>query len=403
MNSSFRAPADTAERYGNRVKKVRWDQFAISLLISVVLVVLLMVETIHPSQPALGGWHVIVAWPIALFMVAALLRTRFLAADGSRRSQLTFNILTVFASSLMLIALPSDNLIWVPFCGAAFAAQAALDMWLRAVLLLLPLGSVIGVTTWLGSDSVTIVLNGSICVGVFALVRVREQQRETEELARTQREVIARERARAETFAPHRTVAADLHDVLAHTLSGLIVTLQGATLAVRQQNASTDLTERLATATALARDGLREARDAVENLHPDVVARDHDLAAWLAQTVTRLQQVAGLRIEVRGSATDIPAEWRDMARSVLMESLTNSMKHAIGVPVIVRFITGSDLGLDVLSAGDVASFTDVDHPSGGHGLGGLAARVAVRGGTFSYGRQATGFIVSMRCPIEETA
>lgn len=388
--------------YGEQVKKVRWDQFAISLLLSIALVAVLVAESIQPSGPALASWHVIVAWPLALIVVGGLVGTRYATINGSRQSQIAFSIGTVFACSVVLIALPNGNLIWVPFAGAAIAAGARLDLWLRVLLLVVPLGTVIGITAYLGSDAVDVLINGAICVGVFVLVRIREQQREADELARTQSEIIARERLRAEAAARQRNVAADLHDVLAHTLSGLIVTLQGATLTAQQQNVSADLTERLATATTLARDGLREARHAVENLHPGIEPHRDDVVAWFAQTVTRLQRTARMTITVDGSITDIPSDWRDLARSVLMESLTNSMKHAAGAPVTITFHADTECDLEILSAGDVAEFHIDDSPGGGHGLAGLAARINDRGGLFSYGPQAAGFLVRLQIPPDGT-
>ena len=116
------------------------------------------------------------------------------------------------------------------------------------------------------------------------------------------------------------------------------------------------------------------------------------LAPWLAKTLRQLRSGAGLDVMVSGDVEDLAPRWRDLARSVLMEGLTNSMRHAAGAPV--RIVLTKDV-VHVTSIGDPTRFVDRGHASGKRGLTGLAERVSAAGGTLHYGSTAAGFELSM--------
>lgn len=99
--------------------------------------------------------------------------------------------------------------------------------------------------------------NSIQCAGAddaVPLRRVEWDLRHQLELQRLQ--VIEQELQQTLAARQRREVAAQPHDVLAHTLSGLIVSLQGTGVLACTEQLSAELSERLATATALAKDGL---------------------------------------------------------------------------------------------------------------------------------------------------
>ena len=79
----------------------------------------------------------------------------------------------------------------------------------------------------------------------------------------------AREQAAA--FAERTRLARELHDVLAHTLSGLSVQLEGARLLAETAGADPRLVDQVSRAQTLARDGMGNAKRVVSALHGDAL------------------------------------------------------------------------------------------------------------------------------------
>lgn len=291
-------------------------------------------------------------------------------------------------TAVLLVALPSSSVSWMAFVSIATTARSR-DPSAAAVLLPAPVIA-LGYASWQAKSLISL----SLAVVAIVLLQQRRRQLEAAELAAAQAQVIAQERARIASADHQREIAEQLHDVLAHTLSGLIVSLQTAGLQARQEDASPVLQQRLSAATELAREGLHGARQAVESLHGAAAATSEGpLDEWLRSTVDRLRTASDVHVTVVGDATAIPAVWREAARAVLRESLTNSVRHAPGLPVR---ITLADNEIHVLTVGDVSAIHRTEQVSGGHGLAGLRRRVEAAGGRFEAGVTTDGWLVSAR-------
>lgn len=305
----------------------------------------------------------------------------------------------VVASCAVALALPFASAAWVPFLAVWTVAVCGLRLVPAAALSAAPVAAIAWRSWREAGDPATVALNVAVAIAVFTISWTRTRQREARELAEAQRLVIELERARVDAHERRRETAAQLHDVLAHTLSGLMITLHGATAAARTSQGPADLLQRLDAATALARDGLVEARRAVETLHAETRESadpgDGDLAGWLDQALDRLRTGAAVDVTVAGSVAELPPQWSDLARSVLMEALTNTIRHAAGSPVRIVFTGPPHPGVSVLSVGDPERFTERHHPSGGHGLDGLAERAARLGATLHHGSSDDGFVVRL--------
>lgn len=298
--------------------------------------------------------------------------------------------------ALLPVLIPGMGASWILFLGAAAAALSGWELpW--SLLIAVPPALSLGMSSWRqGHDLADLTINVTALVAVTALAIMRVRQREAAELAAAQRRVIDWERSRAQSRARREETAARLHDVLAHTLSGLIVTTQSIGLEMREEHADQSLIDRVDMATALARDGLEEARRAVESLHEDPAQEAPvDLASWLETALDRLRDGAGLCVTVAGSPGAVDPSWSDLTRSVVMEALTNSVRHAAGLPVSISFLGPPEAAVTVLSAGDPSSFVDRGHAGGGRGLSGLAARVDRRGGSLSFGPVPRGYEVRL--------
>ena len=78
------------------------------------------------------------------------------------------------------------------------------------------------------------------------------------------------EQARAAAVAERGRIASELHDVLAHSLSGAAIQLQGARKLAEREEAAAELRAALDRASRLVRDGLADARQAVGALRGEV-------------------------------------------------------------------------------------------------------------------------------------
>lgn len=369
------------------------DRIILRLLLSAGIVV----SALFDDAPV---WRLAIGWVAAAILIVAVWYFGVLQPAARRNAGLTpwiGSVTAAVSATVGGLAFTSGSTTWIAFLGVVAAGAAPLPPT-RIAMLTVPPTAAIVVHSWhLGHNAWTLAINVLAAVVIVGYMQARRHQRETAELAAAQREVIDTERARALAAERQREVAAQLHDVLAHTLSGLIITLQGAALAARVEGVSDDLTQRLHAATELAKDGLTEARSAVGSLRSgaDTVraAPAVPLADWLDRTLERLRSTTDVEVTVTGSLDDIPPSWTEIVRSVLMEGLTNSLRHAVGAPIR---IDATSREVRVISVGDVDTFVDRGHHSGGHGLTGLQERVAAAGGSLTCGPTDRGFELTAR-------
>ena len=129
-------------------------------------------------------------------------------------------------------------------------------------------------------------------------------------------------------------LAREIHDTLAQTLTGVIVHLEAS------QRASSDHTDamgHLASAQALAREGLREARRSVQGLRAGAVdtrALDEALAGAVARADAAGHMDA--RLAVHGDAQRIPASVSTELYRIGEEALTNAARHSNASHLVVN-------------------------------------------------------------------
>ena len=110
----------------------------------------------------------------------------------------------------------------------------------------------------------------TVLLGIVAqfLKQSRESQDQTEMLL-AQLEDARDEQARAAAIAERGRIAGELHDVLAHSLSGAAIQLQGARKLADREHASPPLSDAIDRASELVKAGLANARQAVGALRGD--------------------------------------------------------------------------------------------------------------------------------------
>ncbi|MBB6033594.1 sensor histidine kinase [Phytomonospora endophytica] len=248
-------------------------------------------------------------------------------------------------------------------------------------------------------------------VGGLALAFVRERRLHRETLAH-QRWFFERERegtARAAVDAERARIARELHDIVSHNVSVMVVQTSAAreVLATMPEEAATAM----AAVEGAGRDALTELRTLLGVLAPSASGDDENLSpqpslSRLSPLVDRIA-FAGLPVEVRviGEPRRLPAGVDLTAYRIVQEALTNALKHGDGKPaqVTVRYAEGH-LRVEVLNSGPsvLAGDRPESRPEGtGRGLVGLRERVAVYGGDLDARRRlGGGYRVRARIPLD---
>ncbi len=229
----------------------------------------------------------------------------------------------------------------------------------------------------------------------------RWQQRVAEAQSRAlleERVTIRGEQARAELLAQRQAVSRDIHDVLAHSLGGLVIQLD-AVEALLEAGHSADAATRVHDARQLAVDGLSEARRAVGALRDDAVSPStggDDLAAAMDDLARAHRSLGGV-IDVTESGVPHPlgpGEASALSR-LLQEALTNARKHAPASDVQVALTwRPTEVRLEVANA-ITPHRSPVAVTGGGRGLPGMAERIAaLTNASFSAAELAGTFEVS---------
>ncbi|RJL35827.1 sensor histidine kinase [Bailinhaonella thermotolerans] len=200
------------------------------------------------------------------------------------------------------------------------------------------------------------------------------------------------------TRAAERTrIARELHDVVTHHVTAMVVQAEAA----RYLTAAPDRLD--ATLSAVTDTGRRAIADLRHML--DLLKADHDADAGppstgdlraLVEQTRRAGQPVEFTEEGRPAEPAGSAEF--VTYRVVQEALTNALKHAHGSPTAVRVRHGEkEISVEVSTEG--AGRRAATPGGGGRGLAGLRERVEALGGDFSAGRQADGgFAVRARVP-----
>jgi len=212
------------------------------------------------------------------------------------------------------------------------------------------------------------------------------------------REATIREvREQIAALAERSRLARELHDILAHCLSGLSVQLEGAQLRAAETAADATLTGQIARARELARDGMLSARRAVRALRGDELPGAGQLPQLVSSTASALGVPVTIRVD--GVPRPLAPEAALTAYRTVQEALTNVAKHA-GHGARASIVLGwAPESLDISVADAGGDRTAAPRAPGGLGLAGMAERAALHGGHLEAGRSGDGFTVRLRLPL----
>jgi signal transduction histidine kinase len=212
------------------------------------------------------------------------------------------------------------------------------------------------------------------------------------------REATIREvREQMAALAERSRLARELHDILAHCLSGLSVQLEGARLRAAETAADARLADQIACAQQLARDGMLNARRAVRALRGDEACGVPPLPQLVSDTAATLGVPVTLR--VCGMPRSLAPEAALTAYRMVQEALTNVAKHAGRGAQATIVLTWDPESLDISVADQGGSRPVTAGTPGGLGLTGMAERAALHGGRLEAIRSECGFTVRLRLPL----
>ena len=167
-------------------------------------------------------------------------------------------------------------------------------------------------------------------------------------------------------ISQREAVGRDVHDILGHSLTVLTLKAEVARRLIERDPAAAS--RELDEVITLARGALADVRSTVTRL------RSPDLASQMEATRTALS-AARIRVEVTGSAQDIPERQRALMAWALREATTNVVRHSQAATVAVHLEPG------LLRVSDDGVGLTGDQP--GNGLEGLRARCEQDGGSLT--------------------
>jgi len=225
--------------------------------------------------------------------------------------------------------------------------------------------------------------------------RASGQQDRAERLEREQDALAARAVA-----AERSRIARELHDVIAHSLSVIVVQAAAERRVLGPGRDSTAETlESIEQAGRQAMTELRRLLGLLRKSDGELSLAPQPGLGELGDLVAEVRE-AGVEVDVRtdGDLAVLPRGLDLTAYRIVQECLTNVLKHAGARRVEISLrCPGRCLDIDVTDDG-----TSAGAPSpGGFGLVGMRERVSVYGGTVQAGyRDGGGFQVHARLPVE---
>jgi signal transduction histidine kinase len=223
------------------------------------------------------------------------------------------------------------------------------------------------------------------------------RQREQAQLA--MRLAAAEEERSRHAVADERVrIARDLHDVVAHTLSVIVLQAGAGRRIAPQQPERAALV--LGGIEALGREALGDMRRLVGMLRtsPERHHEPQPTLEWLPELADRVRS-AGLDVDLRseGEARPLPPGVDLSAYRIVQEALTNTLRHAgaARAEVVVRY-GGAGVEVEVTDDGRGPG---ANGAAGGNGLTGMRERVGMFGGELEVGaREGGGFRVRAMLP-----
>jgi signal transduction histidine kinase len=244
----------------------------------------------------------------------------------------------------------------------------------------------------LGPNAIAFVVAYALGTGARARrVRMEMLEERARRLAEEQEAAATRERER---------IAREMHDILAHSMSLVVVQAEAGPIVVRSDPDRAE--EVFDDISATAREALTQLRRTLTLLRSSEPERQPQPGIeGLAPLVASVRR-AGLAtsLEEHGERRPVAADLALTAYRIVQESLTNTLRHAQADTVSVR-LEWLDTALKLEIRDDGRGPADDGRP-GGRGLVGMRERVSAAGGELTCGRgpDGVGYWVAASLPLQ---
>jgi signal transduction histidine kinase len=357
---------------------------ALAVVVGIVTVTSIIVTDANDDSERMTSW----GW--------TLLAVQLLPLVWRRRSPLVVAFVTGMASLAFGMANLPDPAIQFPLVLALYSAAAYRPRSMTVPLVLSVIVVVTGAAVIFDeqADAADLAVNYLVGIGSWVVGDSTRSQRERNAWLAERQHEEARRAAAEERVR----IARDLHDVVAHHISVIVVQAEAAqeVLAVAPERA-----ERAMRSVAdTARAALGELRRMLGVLRSEAgLAPQPDLAG-VADLVASVDR-AGLAVELRtwGSERPVGGVIGLTAYRIVQEALTNVLRHAHAERACVELGFDDD-ALVVRVTDDGRGTGEGSSVGGGQGLVGMRERVAMVGGQLRIGPGSDGgFVVDARLPL----
>jgi signal transduction histidine kinase len=363
------------------------------------------VASVLAGVPAFGE-------PLALGLALALLST--LPVAVRRRWPILVAAVLLFATGADLVAAAPHQAALQPYVALILAgysvgsrAEGRFSIALPACLALLALpvfALALADHESLGNEVTSYIW----LVAAWGVGRVvRGMRRRTAELEAANAELADHREIAAEAAVTveRGRIAREIHDVIAHNVSMMVVQAGAAARVLRADEPQ--VRSALETIAETGRQTVDEMRSVLGVLRSGAdEAADRAPQPGLADLASLAEGLrrSGISVDwrVEGVLRPLPRALDLSAYRIVQEALTNSLKHARGAraEVVVHYDDGA-LALDISDSGGARNGAPaVATPvTGGNGIVGMRERAALFGGELMAGPTADGFRVTARLPV----
>lgn len=298
------------------------------------------------------------------------------------------------AALVLLSATATSRELWPITLGWAVVALAgALASRLRGNAELVALCALVAaaVLTPLTMPDTGVLLALFLATAMATAVGVGLQVRSGREQAVTaRRQAVAEERA---------GMARELHDLVAHEVTGIVVLAQAAAAATPDPTTA-DVLRRIERS---GHDALAQIRAMVQTLRADEEAELRPTgggAAGLRDLVAEFATSGRARVDARIDDLDLPAAHDAALQRVVSEGLTNVRRHAGGASLVEVSVTQRPGGVGLRIVNDGSGTRGIG-PGSGYGLVGARERLERLGGRLDTRREQDRWILEADLPLAD--
>jgi signal transduction histidine kinase len=321
-----------------------------------------------------------------------------LVTAGVRLPLAVFALLAILPLVPVIAVTGIGAAIFLTLVAASRVASRSDQPWLvaivTAVVVVLPfMAHLLGFGEW-DVGAIYFAFGGAF--GVLVGLLVRRSAKLGEELRRADAELV-----QAAAREERDRIARDVHDLVAHSLTVVVLHVGGARRVLRSNPDAAEAA--LVEAERVARESLDAIRGAVGMLRDD---HGPEVGSLDLERLVTTYRSAGMPVTlaIEGAPEPLSLPLRLTLFRVVQEGLANAARHSAPGSTATVAVSIDDRAVDVrISNPFVAPTHTAGSATRGYGLVGLREQLATLGGDFTTGPEGGSWVVACRLPIERAS